>query len=47
MGYPLHLWWTWRTHSAGLSFANVQQLQKGYRTLFAIIGLLMFWALRT
>jgi 4-hydroxybenzoate polyprenyltransferase len=39
--YALHFWWALRTLMAGLTFESIRQLQVRYRTLYAIIGLLM------
>jgi 4-hydroxybenzoate polyprenyltransferase len=44
--YPLHLWWTVRAWNAGLGFENIRQLQLRYRTLYAIIGVVMALATR-
>jgi 4-hydroxybenzoate polyprenyltransferase len=45
--YPLHLWWTLRTWSAGLTFENIRRLQVHYRVLYAILGVIMVLALTT
>ena len=39
--YPVHLAWSMRTLRAGLGFETVSRLQRGYRTLYALIGLAM------
>ncbi len=36
--YPLHLYWSWKTLSAGLSFESIRSFQTRYRALFAVIG---------
>ncbi|HXI38418.1 MAG TPA: UbiA family prenyltransferase [Bryobacteraceae bacterium] len=43
--YPLHLWWTLQTMSAGLTFENIRRLQVRYRILYAVMGLIMIAAL--
>ena len=43
--YPLHLWLTLQTISAGLTFENIRRLQVRYRILYAVIGLIMIAAL--
>lgn len=39
--YPLHLYWSWRTMRAGLTFDSIRWLQVRYRSLYAAIGLVM------
>jgi 4-hydroxybenzoate polyprenyltransferase len=43
--YPLHLSWSVRTWSRGLTHANICRLQARYRALYAVIGLAMVAAL--
>jgi hypothetical protein len=43
--YPLHLLWTLQTLRSGLTFENIRRLQGRYRTLYAIVGLIMLAAL--
>jgi 4-hydroxybenzoate polyprenyltransferase len=45
--YPLHLWWTLRTLADGLTFENIRRLQVRYRVLYAIIGIIMVFAMRS
>ena len=39
--YPLHLYWSWQTMRAGLTFDSIRWLQVRYRLLYAAIGLMM------
>jgi len=39
--YPLHMRWALRAWMAGLGFQNIRWLQLRYRTLYAIIGVVM------
>jgi 4-hydroxybenzoate polyprenyltransferase len=39
--YALHLYWSLRALHAGLTFESVRQLQVRYRTLYAILGVVM------
>ena len=39
--YAPHLYWSLRALHAGLTFKSVRQLQVRYRTLYAIVGVLM------
>lgn len=43
--YPLHLHWSVRTWSLGLTYANICRLQARYRGLYALMGLAMVAAL--
>jgi 4-hydroxybenzoate polyprenyltransferase len=43
--YPLHLYWALRAFQAGLTFESVRQLQRRYRLLYAILGVMMAVAL--
>jgi len=42
---PIHLSWSLKTLSEGLTYANVSRLQARYRALYALIGLAMVAAL--
>jgi 4-hydroxybenzoate polyprenyltransferase len=42
--YPLHLWWTLQILRTGLTFENIRRLQGRYRSLYAIVGLIMIAA---
>ena len=39
--YPLHLYWSLATLAEGLTYASICRLQARYRTIYAIIGLVM------
>ncbi len=39
--YPLHFYWSLRAFRAGLTFESVRRLQVRYRTLYAIVGMMM------
>jgi hypothetical protein len=39
--YPVHLGWSLKTLSEGLTYASIRRLQGRYRVLYAIIGLAM------
>jgi 4-hydroxybenzoate polyprenyltransferase len=43
--YPLHLYWSLKTLSDGLNYASVCRLQARYRTIYAIIGLVILVSL--
>lgn len=43
--YPLHLYWSLRTLSDGLTYASICRLQARYRAIYAIIGLVMLASL--
>lgn len=43
--YPLHLFWSVKTLTHGLSYANICRLQARYRALYALIGLAILAAL--
>ena len=43
--YPLHLRWSLKTLSEGLTYASIRRLQARYRALYAIVGLAMVAAL--
>jgi 4-hydroxybenzoate polyprenyltransferase len=43
--YPVHLRWSLKTLSEGLTYASIRRLQARYRALYAIIGLAMVVAL--
>jgi len=43
--YPLHLYWSLKTLSNGLNYANICRLQARYRTIYAIIGLVILLSL--
>lgn len=43
--YPLHLRWSLKTLSEGLTYASIHRLQARYRALYALIGLAMVVAL--
>jgi 4-hydroxybenzoate polyprenyltransferase len=43
--FPLHLYWSLETLSAGLTFDRICRLQARYRALFGLIGLAMLAAL--
>ena len=40
--YPLHLYWSFTALADGLTYASICRLQARYRTIYAIIGLVMF-----
>jgi 4-hydroxybenzoate polyprenyltransferase len=42
--YPIHVWWTLRTLTAGLTFGSIRRLQLRYRALYAILGFIMLVA---
>jgi hypothetical protein len=39
--YPLHLYWALRASQEGLTFESVRQLQRRYRMLYVILGVMM------
>jgi 4-hydroxybenzoate polyprenyltransferase len=43
--YPLHLRWSLKALSAGLTYASIRHLQARYRALYALIGLVIVAAL--
>jgi 4-hydroxybenzoate polyprenyltransferase len=43
--YPLHLRWSFQTLAEGLTYASIRRLQARYRTLYAVVGLVMVTAL--
>jgi 4-hydroxybenzoate polyprenyltransferase len=43
--YPLHLHWSLKTLSEGLTYESIRRLQARYRALYAIVGLAMVAAL--
>ena len=43
--YPMHLHWSLKTLSEGLTYVSIHRLQARYRALYAIIGLAMVAAL--
>ncbi len=43
--YPLHLHWSLTTLARGLTFHNLQRLQRRYRALYALVGVAMLLAL--
>lgn len=43
--YPLHLFWSLKTLSDGLTYASICRLQARYRLIYALIGLAMVAAL--
>jgi 4-hydroxybenzoate polyprenyltransferase len=43
--YPLHLFWSWKTLTDGLTYASICRLQARYRALYALVGLAMVAAL--
>jgi hypothetical protein len=44
--YPVHLYVSLRAARAGLTFESLTQLQKCYRALYAVIGIMMVVTLR-
>jgi 4-hydroxybenzoate polyprenyltransferase len=43
--YPLHLRWSFKSLSEGLTYASIRRLQTRYRVLYAVVGLVMGAAL--
>lgn len=43
--YPLQIFWSLETLSEGLTYASICRLQKGYRVLYSVVGLVMVVAL--
>src|SRR3954467_2424145 len=43
--YPVHLRWSLKTLAEGLTYASIRRLQARYRTLYAVVGLVMVTAL--
>jgi 4-hydroxybenzoate polyprenyltransferase len=39
--YPLHLYWSFQTLRAGLTFESIRRLQVRYRRLYAAVGVIM------
>nr|WP_312990031.1 UbiA family prenyltransferase [Comamonas koreensis] len=42
--YPLHIWATWQAYQQQLSYPSLLRLQKCYRAMYALTGMLIFGA---